>query len=337
MGRRVTVLGGGAMGTACALLLAGQPEVEVTLWVRTDADAQVLNADRVNTRYLPGVPLPEALAVTAEGRAALEGADWLVVAIPTAFLRQTLAPLAGQVAPGTPVISVIKGIEVGTHLRPSEILRELLGPRPVVAVCGPCHAEEMAKQFPTSVVAAGDDRSACEAAAQLFRTSRYRVYTSRDLVGVELAGALKNVVAIAAGVSDGLGFGDNAKAALLSRACVEMARFGAEFGANPGTFLGLAGIGDLMTTCFSPFGRNRKVGIGIGRGLSLAEALGTIPGVAEGVTTCRSVQELVVERRLEMPIVEAVHQILFQGVSPIEATTRLMTRAPREESLTITI
>jgi glycerol-3-phosphate dehydrogenase (NAD(P)+) len=337
MGRRVTVLGGGAMGTACALLLTGQPEVEVRLWVRTAVEAQSLTADRVNGRYLPGILLPETLAVTSEPEAALTGADWLVVAIPTAFLRQTLAPLAGHVPAGARVISVIKGIEVGTHLRPSEILREVLGPRPVVAVCGPCHAEEMAKQFPTSVVAAGDVWSACEAAAELFRTSRYRVYTCRDLVGVELAGALKNVVAIAAGVSDGLGFGDNAKAALLSRACVEMARFGAEFGANPGTFLGLAGIGDLMTTCFSPYGRNRKIGIGIGRGLTLAEALETIPGVAEGVTTCRSVRELAVERRLDLPIVDAVHQIRFEGVSPIEATTRLMTRAPREETLTITI
>ncbi len=181
-----------------------------------------------------------------------DGADWLVAAIPTAHLRTTLAPLAPHVGAGVPIASVVKGIEQRTFDRPSQILREVLGPRPVVALCGPSHAEEMSRLLPTSVVAASDDAKAAKAAQTLFNTDRFRVYTNEDLVGVEWAGALKNVVAIAAGVCDGLGYGDNAKAALLTRACVEMSRFGAKMGASPDTFLGLAGIGDLMTSCFSP-------------------------------------------------------------------------------------
>lgn len=337
MGRRVAVLGGGAMGTACTMLLNTQPETHVSLWLRSSSEAETLLRTRTNVRYLPGVELPETITVTADAALALRDADWIVAAVPTAYLRATLGPVAPLVSPGTPIVSVIKGIETGTLLRPSQILRELFGPRPVVALCGPSHAEEMTANLPASVVAAGDDPAAADAAVSLFTTARFRVYSSHDLVGVELAGALKNVVAIAAGVSDGLRFGDNAKAALLTRACVELGRFGRHLAAEPGTFFGLAGIGDLITSCFSPHGRNRKIGLAIGGGMTLAEALTTIPGVAEGVNTCRSVHEIVVRDGLEMPILSAVYSILFEGVSPLEATRSLMGRPPRSESLSLVL
>lgn len=337
MGRRVAVLGGGAMGTACAMLLCGQPETDVSIWLRNPQEAESLLRTRTNARYLPGVRLPDALTVTADAAAALRDADWVVAAVPTAYLRATLGPLAPLLPPGIPIVSVVKGIEIGTLLRPSQILRELFGARPVVALCGPSHAEEMVANMPASVVAASEDRATREAAVTLFTTARFRVYSSEDLAGVELAGALKNVVAIAAGVSDGLGFGDNAKASLLPRACVELGRFGQHLSARPGTFFGLAGIGDLITSCFSPHGRNRKIGLAIGRGLSLEDALATIPGVAEGVNTCRSVHEIVIRDRLEMPILSAVHSILFEGVTPLDAVRSLMTRPPRSESLTLVI
>jgi glycerol-3-phosphate dehydrogenase (NAD(P)+) len=321
------------MGTACAILLAERGAAQVTLWVRNPDDAEKLSTTRRNERYLPVAVLPASIAVTSDP-AASDGADWLVAAIPTAHLRTTLSPLARYVPAGVPVASVVKGIEQRTFERPSQILREALGPRPVVALCGPSHAEEMSRLLPTSVVAASDDLAAAKAAQTLFNTDRFRVYTNEDLVGVEWAGALKNVVAIAAGVCDGLGYGDNAKAALLTRACVEMSRFGARMGARPDTFLGLAGIGDLMTSCFSPHGRNRFVGRRIGEGATLAQALAEIHGVAEGVNTCRSVYDMARESGVDMPIVAEVASILFEGKPPREGTDALMRRPPRSESRT---
>lgn len=337
MGRRVTVLGGGAMGTACAVLLAGQPETSVTLWLRQPADAARLGSTRCNDRYLPGYELPPEIEVTSDPKQALAGAEWIVAAVPTAFLRDTLSPLAVHVPTGVPVVSVIKGIEAGSLARPSEIVTGVFGPRPVVALCGPSHAEEMVERYPASVVAAGHDEAVCQAVVELFRTARFRVYSNRDLVGVELAGALKNVVAIAAGVSDGLGFGDNAKAALLTRACFELARLVQHLGGKPGTLFGLAGMGDLITSCFSPHGRNRAVGLEIGRGRSLQEAIHSVRGVAEGVNTCGSVQAITRRDGLELPILTAVHQILFEEVAPRDAVTALMTRPPRRETLEIVL
>lgn len=319
------------MGTACAILLAERGGARVTLWVRNPDDAQRLAESRRNERYLPEAELPAGIEVTSDP-ASVDGADWLVAAIPTAYLRATLLPLGSHVTEGVPVASVVKGIEQRTFDRPSQILREVLGPRPVVALCGPSHAEEMFRHLPTSVVAASDDRAAASEAQRLFNTERFRVYTNEDLPGVEWAGALKNVVAIAAGICDGLGYGDNAKAALLTRACVEMSRFGETVGGRPDTFLGLAGIGDLMTSCFSPHGRNRHVGRRIGEGATLEQAVAEIRGVAEGVNTCRSVHDRAREDGVEMPIVAEVARILFEGKPPREGTDALMRRPPRSES-----
>ena len=293
--------------------------------------ADEISRSRENRRLLPGVHLPEQIAVTADITVAVAGADLLVVAVPTAYLRTSLAGLAAALPAKRPVVSVVKGIENGTFLRPSQIIREVLGDRDVAVLCGPSHAEEFARRLPASVVVAGDNPAFLHEAQALFTTDRFRVYTNRDVVGVELAAALKNVVAIAAGICDGLRYGDNAKAALLTRGIVEITRFGVALGAQAETFSGLAGIGDLITTCFSGYGRNRRVGERLGQGARLPDILAEIHGVAEGVTTCKSVYDQARLKDIEMPIGTEVYRVLFEGKSPVAATDSLMLRPPRAE------
>jgi glycerol-3-phosphate dehydrogenase (NAD(P)+) len=332
MFRKVTILGGGAMGTGCSIVLSERNAPHVSLWTRNPDQARQIRENRENRRFLPGVHIPEAIEVSSCARDAAQEAELLVVAIPTAFLRAALTALAKDLPPGCPVVSVVKGIENGTFARPTEIIAQVLGPRPVVTMCGPSHAEEFARRLPASVVVAGPDSDLLTAVQQLFTTDRFRVYTNRDILGVEIAGALKNVVAIAAGICDGLRYGDNAKAALLTRGIVEITRFGTALGAEAETFSGLAGIGDLITTCYSGFGRNRRVGMRLGEGLSLEAILAQMTGVAEGVTTCRSVYELALKRQIDMPITTEVYRVLFEGKSPEAATQSLMMRPPRAES-----
>jgi glycerol-3-phosphate dehydrogenase (NAD(P)+) len=229
------------------------------------------------------------------------------------------------------MVSVIKGIENGTFLRPSEIIRQVLGERDVVTLCGPSHAEEFSRRLPASVVVAGNNPALLADVQTLFTTDRFRVYTNHDIIGVELAAALKNVVAIAAGICDGLRYGDNAKAALLTRGIVEITRFGTALGAEPETFAGLAGIGDLITTCFSGYGRNRRVGERLGQGVALTTILSELHGVAEGVTTCKSVYDLCLARGIEMPIMTEVYRVLFEGKPAEAATNSPMMRPLRSE------
>ena len=229
------------------------------------------------------------------------------------------------------MISVIKGLENETFQRPSEIIAEVLGSRAVVALSGPSHAEEIGRRLPATVVAASGDLALARQVQRMFNTERFRVYTNLDLIGVELAAALKNVIAIAAGISDGLGFGDNAKSALMTRGLVEMTRFGVRFGAEAGTFTGLAGMGDLITTCVSPFGRNRRVGERLGKGESLDQILKTMEAVAEGVATAKSVFDVAEQEGIEMPITGEVYRVLFERKSPAAATHSLMLRPLRAE------
>ena len=329
-GTRVAVLGGGAMGTCCAAVLADNG-VPTTLWTRDPANAADLRDRRENARLLPGVRLHELIDVTADPAAALRDADRLVVAVPTKFLRAALAALAPHVPAGVPAVSVVKGIEFGTFTRPSEVIRDVLGPRPVTVLGGPCHAEEAARRCPSSVVAASDDAADAEAVQTLFTTDRFRVYTNADPVGVELAGALKNVIAIAAGICDGLELGDNAKSALMTRGLAEVGRFGAAFGADPATFAGLAGVGDLITSCVSGHGRNRRVGERLGRGESPDAVLADLPAVAEGVNTVRSVLPLAERHGIDLPIAREVHAVLFESKPPAASIDDLMTRPPKGE------
>ncbi len=331
MATKSTILGSGAMATACSILLAEHPGQAVTVWVRNPDHAAEMAATRVNERLLPGVPIPESVAITPQIDEAVADADFLIVAIPTKFLRESLTALRPALSQNRPVISVVKGIENETFLRPSQIIEDVLGSRAVVALSGPSHAEEIARRLPATVVAASGDVALARQVQQMFSNNRFRVYTNADLIGVELAGALKNVIGLAAGMCDGLGFGDNAKSALMTRGIVEITRFGVALGAEPSTFNGLAGIGDLITTCISPYGRNRLVGERLGKGETLEQITDHMEAVAEGVNTTRSVYDLAAQKGIEMPITNEIYAVLFEGKSPLEATQTLMQRPPKEE------
>lgn len=323
------VLGSGGWGTAVALHLAQNPAHSVRLWGARRENVERLCAARENARLLPVVRIPDAVSITACEREAVTGADVWIAAIPTAYLRETLKRFVPHRDGDAPVVSLTKGLEVGTFARPSEMIGAILRTENVAVLSGPSHAEEVARGLPTSLVVAAESELAARVQRH-FGTERFRVYTNADVVGVELAGALKNVMGVAAGVCDGLGFGDNAKAALLTRGLVEMTRFGVAHGAESATFHGLAGIGDLITTCFSPHGRNRRVGFRLGKGEPLAEVLSG-PQVAEGVWTAKSVHERAARTGIETPIMAAVYAVLHEGLSPLAAMQSLMSRAQKNE------
>jgi len=331
MPTKFTILGSGAMATAMAILFAEDAGQDVSIWTRREETAQRMNADRVNTNLLPGVRIPDRVQITHDIQAAVQGAEFLVAAIPSQYLRSTLETLAPALTGNRPVISVIKGLENETFLRPSQIIEETIGSRVVMSLTGPSHAEEISRRMPASLVIASGDIALARRVQALLSTDRFRIYTNQDLIGAELAGALKNIIGIAAGISDGLGYGDNAKSALMTRGIVEITRFGVTLGAEPETFAGLAGIGDLITTCVSPHGRNRRVGERLGKGESLQQILESTESIAEGVSTTRAVFHLAEKHEIEMPITEQVFRVLFEGRSPQAATDQLMTRPMRDE------
>jgi glycerol-3-phosphate dehydrogenase (NAD(P)+) len=316
---RAAVIGAGAWGTAMAIHLARKGH-EVVLRARSTEGARKLSEDRENRLYLPGVKFPERLVVTAGSPGP---SDFTVGAVPTQHIREFLTEIRADI-PGAPFVSLAKGIEVGTGLLPTGIVRDVVGKDlPVAVLTGPCIGREVARGLPTAVLLAGDHAEQLQPA---FNTDRFRVYTSTDRVGAELAGALKNVLAIAAGIVDGLALGDNAKAALLTRGIIEMTRLGVALGAKAQTFTGLAGFADLFVTCVSPFSRNRTVGERIGRGERLADILDSTPSEVEGVPTTRAVLALARRMDVDMPITEVLNDVLFGGVSLEEALTTLMAR-----------
>jgi glycerol-3-phosphate dehydrogenase (NAD(P)+) len=325
------VLGDGAWGTAIALLLAQDPHHRVTLWSAREANGRLLQERRENVRLLPGVRIPPAVRLTLDVTEAVDGADLWVAAIPTIHLRSTLTRVAETARTGPPVLSLAKGLENGTFLRPTEVLTQVLGVDRVAVLSGPSHAEEVVRNLPTSVVAASHDEDLARWVQQCFSTDRFRVYTNLDPIGVELGGAFKNIIGIAAGIGDGLGLGDNAKAALLTRGLAEMTRFGVAMGADAQTFFGLAGMGDLVTTCVSRHGRNRHVGERLARGEKLADVLASMTMVAEGVYTTRSVHDRALRMQIDMPITGEVYRVLYEDKDPRTAVDDLMLRSPRGE------
>jgi glycerol-3-phosphate dehydrogenase (NAD(P)+) len=331
MSMKTAVLGAGAMGTLMSLILSRRPGRRVALWGHRTANVEHIARDRENRRLLPGVPLPDSLLITGDIRKAVQNAECVVAAIPSAFLRATLTDLVDHIPPSVPVVSVIKGIESTTFRRPSEIIVETLGPRPIAVLSGPCHAEEAARGLPANLVAASSDLAWANRVRDEFSTDTFRIYTNADVVGVELAGALKNVMAIAAGICDGLGYGDNAKSALITRGLVEMTRFVVAMGGEPSTLMGLAGIGDLITTCISPHGRNRHVGQRLGQGESLNAITQSTPAVAEGVTTCAGVYAIAQSRGIDMPIAGEVYEVLFNGKPAAQSARDLMLRPTGRE------
>ncbi len=323
------MFGAGGWGTALSLVLRATGRHPVLYARRADFAAE-LRRVRENRPYLPGVHLPENLAI-ASGVPDFRDARLFVLAVPTQFVRKSLEPLAKTFPKDLPVVSVVKGIEVGTLKRVSQVIRDVLGRVPVCVLSGPSHAEEVGRRLPTTVVAASRNHALARKVQQAFMTDRFRVYSHTDVKGVELGGAVKNVIAIAAGICDGMGLGDNAKSALLSRGLVEISRLGGALGARRTTFYGISGMGDLVTTCYSPWGRNRSVGLAIGKGKKLSQILAEMKMVAEGVETTRSVLALARRCHVSLPIVEEVHAVLFEDKDPRHAVADLMKRGAKSE------
>lgn len=332
----IAVLGAGSWGTALAYSLAAAGGHAVRLWARRAELAEAIRTTRVNTDYLPGVRLPHDVFVTNDPREAVEGCRLVVFATPSQAVRGVAERVAGGLGPEHVIVSVAKGIEVGTLLTTTGVLRETLpevDPGRIGVLYGPSHAEEVAARCPTTVVIAMPDLGTAHAVQRAFITDTFRVYVNLDLVGVEIAGSVKNVMALAAGMADGLGLGDNAKAALVTRGLAEITRLGMALGAEPTTFGGLAGLGDLVVTCFSRHSRNRYFGEQIGRGRTMEEVEAEMKMVAEGVRTTLSVRALAAREGVEMPITEAVYHILFEHLRPEDAVYELMTRAAKREDV----
>jgi len=327
---KAIVIGDGAWGTTLAMLLAGKG-LDVSLWSAFPDYAAELARTRENRKFLPGVAIPEGIRILSPDSPKAGPFDLAVAAVPTQFVHAALAAARHQIGLVPAALSVAKGVENDTLRRPSEIVHAVLQPQRLAVLSGPSHAEEVVRGLPTTVVTASDHREFAAEIQQVFSSGRFRVYTSDDLIGVELAGALKNVIAIAVGICDGLRFGDNAKAALITRGLVEIARLGEVMGARRSTFSGLAGMGDLITTCFSPFGRNLAVGQAIGRGEKLAAVLARMEQVAEGVATARSARALASLHHVEMPISEEVYRVLFEDKPPKQAVSDLMQRGLKPE------
>jgi len=327
---RAAVIGCGGWGTALALLLHRNGH-QVTMWGVEAGYVDQMRRNRLNPRYLPGLELPETLGLSASMADCVPGVDLVVVATPTIYLRAVCERLAPHLSADQAVVNVAKGIEEETLLLGSQVIEDVCKPARLAGLYGPSHAEEVARGLPTTVVATSRDPELALAVQAAFLRPTFRVYTNTDLIGVELGAALKNVIAIAAGICDGLGFGDNAKSALLTRGLAEMARLGVAMGARAETFAGLTGLGDLITTCVSPYGRNRSVGMRIARGERLQDITAGMDQVAEGVRTTRSACALAERHGVEMPITRAVYAVLFEDADPRKAAMELMGREPRPE------
>lgn len=330
---KITVVGAGSWGTALAMLLAHKG-CSVTLWVFERDLAERMRESRCNDLYLPGIALPENLAITADLAEAVSEREVVVFVPPSQVMRQVVMQAAAQLKPGALLVSASKGIETDTLLTMSDLLLEILPPElhdRLTFLSGPSFAREVACGMPTAVVAASRNPEAARAAQQLFSNEVFRVYTSDDIVGVELGGAVKNVIAVAAGVVDGLGFGYNTRAALITRGLAEMTRLGLAMGAKAETFAGLAGMGDLVLTCTGDLSRNRAVGIELGKGRKLGEILEGMHAVAEGVRTTLSTWQLACRLQVPMPITEQVYRILYEEKDPGLAVTELMLRELKDE------
>lgn len=332
---RIVVLGAGAWGTAIALSLCRRGGHEVTLWAHSEQEARSIDAARENTLFLPGFPLPLDLGVTSD-LAPIAEAQIVVSVIPSEFLRSTLKRVGGQFHNGQFVVSATKGVEKGTHSRMTQVISSVLEPAGVLvsigAFSGPSFAIEVAQGQPTAVTVAFSDFQVAQFIQQEFSSETLRLYTSSDVIGVELGGALKNVIAIAAGIAVGVGLGHNSSAALITRGIAEMTRLAVACGGNPQTLAGLSGVGDLVLTCTGSLSRNRTVGQALGQGRKLPEILESLGGkVAEGVLTTRAALELARERNIEMPITEQMELILEEGKDPREAIRELMLRPGKGE------
>lgn len=330
---KITILGAGTWGSTLAWLLS-KKGVRIALWGRSESLVREVNTFHRNSQYLHDIPLSGQITAFTDLEKAASGADLIVVAVATSGIRELARELKKlSLPPEIPLLSVSKGIEEGTYYSVTEILKETLPSHPLAALSGPNIAKEILKGLPTSSVIASQDINLAGRLQQLFNSEDFRVYTNRDLAGVETAGALKNIMAIAAGVSEGLRLGENAKAALITRSLAEIGRMVRFKGGNPQTLMGLAGIGDLVVTCYSPQSRNHRVGLGLAEGKPLERILEELGSVAEGVFTVRSVYHLSLAEKIQMPITEQVYKVVHEGKPPIAALKDLMTRDLKEEGV----
>ncbi|WP_372799042.1 NAD(P)H-dependent glycerol-3-phosphate dehydrogenase [Pontiella sp.] len=326
---KVTVIGDGGWGTALAMVLDRNGH-EVTVWGPFENYVDEIRIFRENVTYLPGVKLPDTISWTSVHENAVEEAELVVIVVPSRYYKDTVEAFKNYIPENALIVSATKGLDEKTYERMSEVAEKILG-RDVAVLSGPSHAEEVARGVPCAVAIAAKDHAVAEQIQEMFVNDTFRVYTLDDVIGVELGGALKNVVAVAAGISDGLGFGDNTKAALMTRGIAEITRLGTALGAKPETFMGLSGIGDLMVTCMSQHSRNRGVGERLGRGETLEDIMASMKMVAEGVWNCQAAAALAGEKGVPVPITDQVNAVVHGGKDPREAVIDLMGRAPKPE------
>lgn len=326
----ISIIGAGSWGTAVAVLLA-KKGCNVVQWVRRQELCDKIKETKENLTYLPGVVLPSNIEVSSDLEYCCNKSDILVIATPSHAVREVVQSIKPYTSKAQIIVNLAKGIENGSLMRMSQIIEETLPSNKVVVLSGPCHAEEVARDIPTTIVSSAREKKTAEYIQDVFMTPKLRVYTNPDMIGVELGGALKNIIAIGAGINDGLGFGDNTKAAIMTRGIVEISRLGERMGAKKMTFAGLSGIGDLIVTCTSMHSRNRRAGIAIGEGKSLEEVLKATNMVVEGVRTTKSAYELACKMNVDMPITQEIYNVLYNKADVKNSVINLMMRAKTHE------
>ena len=330
MKNKIAVIGAGSFGTSLAMLLVGKGH-DVSIWGRKKSQMALMRDTLENPHYLPGIRLPKELNIVDDMAEALKDADIVLFSVPAQQFRAVLEDAKAYMKGNEIIVNVAKGIEKGTLLRLSEVAKEVIPEAKYVTLSGPSHAEEVAKSLPTTVAVAAEDEELAKFIQNVFNTDRFRVYTNDDIAGVELGGSLKNIIALGAGISDGMGFGDNAKAAMMTRGITEMSRLGIAMGAKPETFSGLTGLGDLIVTCTSMHSRNRRCGIMIGQGKTVQQAKDDIGMVVEGLSTAEAAGALAKKYEIEMPITECICFMIEGKISAIEAVEILMGRKTKNE------
>ncbi len=331
---KITVLGAGTWGTALAILLA-ENKHEVTIWSKLPKEIEDLDKNRTSIKNLPGAILPESVVVTTDLEAALQAPEMIVMAVASVFIRETAKRISSLIPAGMIIVNVAKGVEEATLKTLTEVIEDEIPQAEVAVLSGPSHAEEVSRKIPTTIVAGAKKKQVADAIQDAFMNEFFRVYTSPDVIGIELGGSLKNVIALAAGVLDGMGLGDNTKAALMTRGIAEISRLGVAMGGKYETFAGLSGMGDLMVTCTSKHSRNRNAGFLIGQGKTAAEAMQEVNQTVEGVYSAKAAYKLGQKYQVELPIVEQVNKVLFENKPLKEAIYDLLIREKTEEHSTL--
>ena len=334
MKNKICFIGGGSFGTALSVMLS-KKGMDVSIWDRKQSVIDDVNIKRENIKYLHGTVIPSNVKAYLNLRQAVNGCSYIVLAVPSHVVRDMANSLKGLIDKDVIIVSIAKGIEVESGKRLSQVISEIFPNNKVVILSGPSHAEEVAKDLPTTVVVTSTDMSSAEKVQDIFMTNKFRVYTNSDIIGVEIGGAVKNIIALAAGISDGLGYGDNTKAALMTRGMIEITRIGIMLGGKRETFSGLTGMGDMIVTCTSMHSRNRNAGMLIGKGIKVADATNQIGMVVEGIKACKAFYELKERLNVSMPITDALYKVIFENKDPQYGVYELMTRDKKNETYDI--